>query len=111
MEKLIKKILKEETEGIDTNLLNFLKRRFTIEKIELGDESQPFYITSVSFKVGDDYYGFNSFMSKRQQVRVILDMLYENDMIDLDDYNQNIFDADKQKVIKTVRYFVNGLEL
>jgi len=50
-------------------------------------------------------------MSKKEQVRKILEMLHENEVIDLGEYNPNILDTDRQKVIRTIRYFINGLDI
>lgn len=111
MKTLIKRILKEEVEEFDKTILNFLKRRVKVEKKQLFDDDYPLSVTTVGFKVGEDYYGFNSFMSKKEQVRKILEMLHENEVIDLGEYNPNILDTDRQKVIRTVRYFINGLDI
>lgn len=111
MKTLIKRILKEEVEEFDKTILNFLKRRVKVEKKQLGDDNYPLSVTTVSFKFGDDYYMFNSFMSKKEQVRKILEMLHENEVIDLGEYNPNILDTDRQKVIRTIRYFINGLDI
>lgn len=111
MKNLIKEILKEETEEIDKSILNFLKRRVRIDEKQLGDDEHPLIVTYVVFKVGDDYYMLNSFMSKKEQVRKILEMLYENDVIDLGEYNPNILDTNRQKVVKTIRYFINGINI
>jgi hypothetical protein len=38
MRKLIRHILKEETEDIDKKVMNFLMRRYSVEEINIDDE-------------------------------------------------------------------------
>ena len=38
MKKLIRHILKEETEDIDKNVMNFLMRRYEVKKINVRDQ-------------------------------------------------------------------------
>jgi len=98
----IKKILKEETQDIDTTILNFLKRRASKTKHKIYDDTE---ITWVQF-VGTEY-NFNTFRSKKEMTRTILDMLEDDNVINLGDYNPNVLDKDRQKVIRTIRYFIN----
>ena len=39
--------------------------------------------------------------------RTILNMLEDDNVINLGDYNPNVLDKDRQKVIRTIRYFLN----
>jgi hypothetical protein len=111
MRKLIKKILIEETEDLDKGVLNFLKRRVNVKKTQIGDDENPIMVTNVFFNVEGEYYGFNSFASKKEQVRKILEMLSETNLFSLEHFNPNILNTERQRVIKTIRHFINSLDL
>jgi hypothetical protein len=79
MKELIKHILKEETEEIDQNVFNFLRRRYKINEVNIDDRIK---FKELYFKVDDDYYGISMWDSKKKQIRIILNMLQENNVIE-----------------------------
>jgi hypothetical protein len=103
MKELIKHILKEETEEIDRNVMNFLLRRYEINNINIDDDIK---YKEIYFKVDDDYYGISTWDDKKRQIRKILDMLQENNVIEpINNYsNQN--DPYRQKVVRTIKKFL-----
>ena len=62
MKELIRHILKEETEDIDKNVMNFLMRRYKVEEINIDDQIR---FKKVYFKVDDDYYNIGTFDNKK----------------------------------------------
>ena len=52
-------------------------------------------------------YGFNSFSSRKDMERKIINMLEEEEVTNLGDYNPSILETDRQKIIKTIRQFLN----
>lgn len=93
-------------DDIDRKLMTFLLRR--VEKIErkIGDDEWSMNVTEVSFN-GLPGYGFNSFSNRKDMERKIINMLEEEEITNLGDYNPSILDTDRQKVIKTIRAFLN----
>jgi hypothetical protein len=106
MKDLIRDILKEETQDIDEKILIFLKRRSKIEDREIGDENS-IKIRTVYFDVDGDWYNINSWMSKKDMKYKILNMLEDNDIINLGQYDPKILNTDRQKVIRTIKYFID----
>jgi hypothetical protein len=100
----IRKILKEEVEQYDQRILSFLKRRYQSEVKNFFDNHKT---QTISFRINDEWYTVNSFMNKKDMVHKILNMLNENDVIALNEYNPNVLDKDRQKVVKTIRYFLD----
>jgi hypothetical protein len=47
-------------------------------------------------------------MSKKQLTYKIIQMLEESDTISLGEYDPRIFDENRQKVVSTVRYFLDN---
>lgn len=103
MKELIKHILKEETEEIDQNVYNFLRRRYEINELNLDDNIK---FKEIYFKVGDEYYGVSMWDNKKRQVRVILNMLNENNIIDPINNFANENDPYRQKIVKTIKKFL-----
>ena len=103
---IIKQILREESE-IDTSILNFLRRHSKIDERDIGDDDHPIRVKSVSFDVGGDWYSISSFMSKKDMKNKILRMLEDNDITRLGEYNAGVLDTDKQKVVRTIKEFIN----
>ena len=103
---IIKQILREESE-IDTSILNFLRRHSNIDERDIGDDDHPIRVKSVSFDVGGDWYSINSFMSKKDMKNKILRMLEDNDITRLGEYNPSVLDTDRQKVVRTIKEFIN----
>lgn len=106
MKDIIRRILTEETDMLDKDILNFLRRRGNLKTQKFGDN---FETQTISFNVSGEIYGVTSFMSKKEMVNKILKMLNENDVISLGEYNPNTLDTDRQKVVKTIKYYLNNL--
>jgi hypothetical protein len=106
MKELIKHILKEETEEIDQNVYNFLRRRYEINELNLDDNIK---FKEIYFKVGDDYYGISMWDSKKRQIRLILNMLEENNVIEPIDNFSNENDPYRQKVVRTIKKFLSEI--
>lgn len=104
MREMIKSILKEETEEIDQKVMNFLLRRYEINEINIDDRIK---FKELYFKVGDDYYGVSMWDSKKRQVRKILDMLQDNNVIEPIDNFSNENDPYRQKVVRTIKKFLS----
>ena len=103
MKELIKNILKEETEEIDQKVYNFLRRRYEINEVNIEGGSK---FKEIYFKVGDEYYGVSMWDNKKRQVRVILNMLDENNVIDLVNNFANQNDPYRQKIVRTIKKFL-----
>jgi transcription initiation factor IIE alpha subunit len=103
MRDLIKYILKEETEDIDQKVMNFLLRRYEVNEINIDDRIK---FKELYFKVGDDYYGVSMWDSKKRQVRKILEMLQDNNVIEPIDNFSNENDPYRQKVVRTIKKFL-----
>jgi hypothetical protein len=94
-------------DNIDQKLFNFLIRRAKVKESvvvsNVGEE--PLKIIMVSFE-GYPGYGLNSYWSKKTMETAIVEMLYENDITeyiyDMDEQN-----PERQKIIKTIRKFLN----
>jgi hypothetical protein len=104
MRGLIKNILKEETEEIDQKVMNFLIRRHKVNEVNIDDRIK---FKEVYFKVGDDYYGISMWDSKKRQVRKILEMLQDNNVIEPIDNFSNENDPYRQKVVRTIKRFLD----
>jgi len=110
MRNLIKNILKEETEDLDKGLLNYLRRRVNLETKDLsfGDD-KPLIVKTASFNIDGDWYNINSFMSKKEMKFRIMNMLEENNQINFAGYDPNVLNTDRQKVVRTIKYFIDGI--
>ena len=104
MRKLIRHILKEETEDIDKNVMNFLMRRYSVEEINIDDEIR---LKRIHFKVEGDYYNIGTFDNKKRQVRLILNMLEDNNVTEPIDNFSNENNPYRQKVIRTIKMFLS----
>jgi hypothetical protein len=105
MKGLIKNILKEETEEIDQNVMNFLLRRYKVNEVNIDDRIK---FKEVYFKVDDEYYlGISMFDSKKKQIRLIIDMLENNNVIEPIDNFSNENDPYRQKVVRTIKKFLS----
>jgi hypothetical protein len=103
MKELIKHILKEETEEIDQNVFNFLRRRYKINEVNIDDRIK---FKELYFKVDDDYYGISMWDSKKKQIRIILNMLQENNVIETVNNFANENDPYRQKIVRTIKKFL-----
>ena len=105
MRGLIKNILKEETEEIDQNVMNFLLRRYKVNEVNIDDRIK---FKELYFKADDDYYlGISIFDSKKKQIRLIIDMLENNNVIEPIDNFSNENDPYRQKVVRTIKKFLS----
>ena len=104
MKELIRHILKEETEDIDKNVMNFLMRRYKVEEINIDDQIR---FKKVYFKVDDNYYNIGTFDNKKRQVRLILNMLEDNNVTEPIDNFSNENNPYRQKVIRTIKMFLS----
>ena len=103
MKEFIKHILKEETEEIDQNVFNFLRRRYKINEVNIDDRIN---FKEIYFKVDDDYYGISMWDSKKKQIRIILNMLQENNVIETVNNFANENDPYRQKIVRTIKKFL-----
>ena len=103
MKDLIKHILKEETEEIDQNVFNFLRRRYKINEVNIDDRIK---FKELYFKVDGDYYGISMWDSKKKQIRIILNMLQENNVIETVNNFANENDPYRQKIVRTIKKFL-----
>ena len=103
MKDLIKNILKEESEEIDQKVYNFLRRRYEINEINIEGGSK---FKEIYFKVGDEYYSVSMWDNKKRQVRLILNMLIENNVTEPMSIFTNENDPYRQKVVRTIKKFL-----
>ena len=107
MRDLIKYILKEETEEIDQKVMNFLLRRHKVNEVNIDDRIK---FKEVYFKVDDDYYlGISMFDNKKKQIRLIIDMLENNNITEPIDNFSNENDPYRQKVVRTIKKFLSEI--
>ena len=105
MKELIREILKEESEEIDQKVMNFLLRRYKVNEVNIDDRIK---FKELYFKVDDDYYlGISIFDSKKKQIRLIIDMLENNNVIEPIDNFSNENDPYRQKVVRTIKKFLS----
>lgn len=93
-------------DDIDRGIMSFLIRRYKVEEKNIGDDEWPINVVTIKFEGLPDY-GFNSFSNRKQIEKHILEMLEDHSVINLGEYNPYIFDKNRQKVIKTIRAFLN----
>jgi hypothetical protein len=104
MKDLIKNILKEESEEIDQRVYNFLRRRYEVNEINIDDNIK---FKEIYFKLDDDYYlGISLFDNKKKQIRTILNMLVNNNVIEPVDNFSNENDPYRQKIVRTIKKFL-----
>ena len=103
MKDLIKNILKEESEEIDQKVYNFLRRRYEINEVNIEGGSK---FKEIYFKVGDEYYSVSMWDNKKRQVRLILNMLIENNVTEPMSIFTNENDPYRQKVVRTIKKFL-----
>jgi hypothetical protein len=103
MKELIRNILKEETEELDLRVWAFLTRRYEVNELNLGDNLK---FKEIYFKVGDDYYGISMWDDKKRQIKKILDMLQENNVIEPVNNYSNENDPYRQKIVRTIKKFL-----
>lgn len=121
MKDVIREILKEETDMLDKSILNFLRRRGESKVQKFGDD---FEVQTVSFFIPyrnqelenpnqetekGEWYNLTSFMSKKDMTYRIFNMLEESQTISLGEYNPRVLNTDRQKVIKTIRFYIDTI--
>jgi uncharacterized protein (UPF0262 family) len=103
MKRLIKDILREEVEQIDQKVFNFLRRRYEINEVNIDDQIR---FKEIYFKIDDEYYGISTWDSKKRQIRLILNMLEENNVIEPINNFSNENDPYRQKIVRTIKKFL-----
>jgi hypothetical protein len=111
MRELIRHILKEQPQldEIDKKLYNFLLRRIRINERNIGgytDDDNPIKVKEYSFEDLPGY-GFTDYYSKKEMEKTIIDMFWENDVIDFYPYELDERDPKRVRIIKTIRHFLN----
>ena len=101
------KILQENEVDPTQKILNFLRRRYKVEERNLGDEQDPIIYKTIFFDVNGETYTISTFQNKREQIRVITDMLDLHNVIEPIDPYERQFDPYAQKVIRAVKTFLN----
>jgi hypothetical protein len=99
--------ISSQHEEIDSKLFYFLIRRLHVNERELGGnwgDFTPLKVKEYSFE-GYPTYGFNGYDSKKTMERKIIEMLYENDIIEYL-YDMDERDPKRVKIIKTIRKFI-----
>ena len=104
MKQLIKNILKEESEDTDQRVYNFLRRRYEVNEINIDDNIK---FKEIYFKLDDEYYGISMWDSKKRQIRLILNMLQENNVIEPINNFSNENDPYRQKIVRTIKKFLH----
>ena len=101
--------ISSQHEEIDSRLFNFLLRRIKINEKNLGPNFgsiEPLVVIEYTFE-GYPGWGFNSFSTKKKIESSIVEMVWENDVIDFYPYDLDERDPQRIKVIKTIRKFLN----
>jgi hypothetical protein len=102
--------ISSQHDNIDRKLFNFLFRRIEVKEKEIGsrfEELEPIKVIEYTFKDLPGY-GFNNFYSKKDMVNSILKMLWENNLVGEEVFDiKNEMDKDRQKIIQTIRKFLN----
>jgi hypothetical protein len=93
---------------IDRKLMTFLLRRVEKKERQIGyGDEYAFTVIEISFSDLPGY-GFNTFSSRKDMERNMINMLYENDVIGDEVYDfKNELDTNRQKIVKTIRAFLN----
>ncbi len=104
MKELVRNILKEESEDIDQKVYNFLRRRYEINEINIDDNIK---FKELYFKVDDEYYNVSMWDNKKRQVRLILNMLVENNVTEPMNIYSNENDQYRQKIVRTIKKFLS----
>jgi hypothetical protein len=97
----------EETEEIDSKILNFLMRRYKVEEKNLGDEEEPITFKIITFNLKGEFYSVSNFQNKITQVQQIFDMLIDGNVIEPIELYGKSLDPYRQKVIRTIKRFLN----
>lgn len=101
------KVLKENEEDPTKKILNFLRRRYEVEDIDLGWEGNPIKFKTIKFDIGGEPYSISNFQNKTEQRMSIIKMLIEHNVIEPFDFYQKQLDPYAQKVIRAIKTFIN----
>lgn len=101
------KTLQENEKDPTQKILNFLLRRYKVEERNFGDEEKPIIFKTIFFDVNGETYAISTFQNKREQIRVITDMLDLHNVIEPIDPYERQLNPYTQKVIKAVKLFLN----
>lgn len=99
--------LTENEEDPTQKILNFLRRRYRVEEKDFGWEDHPMLLKKIFFNVDGETYTISTFQNKREQIRVITDMLIIHNVIEPIDPYERQLDPYTQKVIRAVKLFLN----
>ena len=105
MKNLIRKILREYEDS--ESIYNFLRRRVVITDIS------KYGLTIIKYTFeGFPGFGFNSFSSRKEVEKKIINFLYDIDIIDdglYDSYysQKNNLNPELQSVVRSIRKFLN----
>ena len=100
--------MSDQNKNIDQSIFNFLRRRYETKEQVLGKDDYAITVYTLTFDIKGEVYSFNNYMSKKELTYKIVNMLEETESITLGEYNPRIFDENRQKVVQTVRYFLDN---
>jgi hypothetical protein len=99
--------LTENEEDPTQKILNFLLRRYKVEETNLGDWRGGVILKQISFDANGQRYSISNFQNKKDQIKNIVDMLTEHNVIEpIDPYRREL-DPYAQKVIRAIKTFIN----
>jgi len=102
------KILQENEEDPTQKILNFLRRRYEVKEKKVGDDEDPIIYKTLTIDMGNqDVYGMTTFISKKEQIRLLTSILMNHNVIDRFEFNETKDNPYAQKVIRAVRQFIN----
>jgi hypothetical protein len=94
------KILQENEEDPTQKILNFLRRRYEVKEKKVGDDEDPIIYKTLTIDMGNqDVYGMNTFISKKEQIRLLTSILMNHNVIDSFEFNVTKDNPYAQKVI------------
>jgi len=97
----------ENEEDPTQKILNFLMRRYKVEEKNLGDEEEPITFKIITFNLKGEIYSVSNFQNKITQVQQIFDMLIHGNVIEPIELYGKSLDPYRQKVIRTIKRFLN----
>lgn len=98
----------ENEEDPTQKILNFLLRRYEVKEKKVGDDEDPIIYKTLTIDMGNqDVYGMNTFISKKEQIRLLTSILMNHNVIDRFEFNETKDNPYAQKVIRAVRQFIN----
>lgn len=100
--------MSDQNKNIDQSIFNFLRRRYETKEQVLGKDDYAITVYTLTFDIKGEVYSFNNYMSKKDLTYKIVNMLEETESISLGEYNPRIFDENRQKVVQTVRFFLDN---